>query len=465
MALKLFNTLTQQLEELRPLHEGEVRMYTCGPTVYHYVHIGNLRTFVFQDLLRRYIRYRGFRLLHVMNITDVEDKIIARAQEEGVSIQDYTRRFEEAFIEDMEILRIQQPEVMPRATEHIPEMLDLIRRLQERGNTYQRDGSTYFSIGTFPDYGKLSRVDLSQVDAESTGEEDEYGKENPRDFALWKRRRPEEAFWDSDFGAGRPGWHIECSAMSMKYLGESFDIHCGGVDLIFPHHENEIAQSEAATGRPFVRHWVHGAHLIVEGEKMSKSKGNFFTLRDLLDQGHNPQALRYLLSSVHYRRQLNFTFQGVEQAQAALQRVNDFLQRIREVPEGRPDDPPLGSGIERARRDFEAGLDNDLNTSEALAALFTLIKDVNILLDEQRVGSQDREALLKLFSDADRIFDVFQVEEPKLKDAQIEALIAERQQARQERKFDRADEIRNQLVERGILLEDTKEGTRWKKVN
>ncbi len=464
MALKLFNTLTQQVEELKPLQDGQVRMYTCGPTVYHFVHIGNFRTFVFQDILRRYILYRGFELLHVMNITDVEDKIIAHAQEEGVSIQEYTRRFEQAFLEDMQTLRIQKPELMPRATEHIPEMLDLVRRLEKNGHTYQRDGSLYFSIGSFSDYGKLSRVDLSQVDTEA-GEEDEYEKDNPRDFVLWKSRRGEEEFWESDFGPGRPGWHLECSAMSMKYLGESFDIHCGGVDLIFPHHENEIAQSQAATGHPFVQTWVHGAHLIVDGEKMSKSKGNFFTLRDLLSQGHSPVALRYLLSSVHYRRQLNFTFAGVEQAQAAVQRVNDFLQRVREVPDDRPGTGGLEELIQQARSGFETGMDNDLNVSEALGALFTLIKEANPRLDEQQVGAADRDSILQLFRDANRVFDVFQVEPQELEDGRIEALIEERYEARRRRDFKRADEIRDQLAGRGILLEDTKEGTRWKRVN
>ncbi len=465
MALRLYNTLTHRVEELAPLRPGEVRMYTCGPTVYHYAHIGNLRTFVFQDLLRRTLLYKGLRLTHVMNITDVEDKIIARAREEGVSIGEYTERFTRAFLEDLEALRIQRPEIMPRATEHIEEMLELIGRLKEQGHTYQQDGSTYFRIASFEDYGKLSRVDLSQADPHTAGEEDEYGKENPRDFALWKSRRPEEAYWESDFGEGRPGWHIECSAMSMKYLGESFDIHCGGVDLIFPHHENEIAQSEAATGKPFVKHWVHAAHLIVEGEKMSKSAGNFYTLRDLLDQGHSPVAVRYLLASVHYRRQLNFTMAGLEQAQAALQRVDDFLLRVREVPDGADDEQPLEDLVARARAGFEAGLEDDLNTSEALAALFTLIKEVYPDLEAGRVGSGGRDEVLRLFEDANRVFDTFRVEEQTLDDARIEVLIEEREEARRRRDFGRADGIRDELTARGILLEDTKEGTRWKKVN
>ncbi len=465
MALELFNTLTHQLEGVQPLRDGEVRMYTCGPTVYHYVHIGNFRTFMFQDILRRYILYKGWSLIHVMNITDVEDKIIARAREQGVSIREYTDEYTEAFLEDMKTLRIEKPEIMPRATDHIREMIDLIVRLRDKGLTYERDGSVYFRIGEYPGYGKLSGVDLSHAESGVQEDDDEYSKENPRDFVLWKGRKPEEAWWDSELGQGRPGWHIECSAMSMKYLGESFDLHCGGVDLIFPHHENEIAQSEGATGQPFVKHWVHGAHLIVDGEKMSKSKGNFYTLRDLLQQGHSPVALRYLLSSVHYRKQLNFTMDGLEQAQSAIQRVNDFLLRVREVPSERANNPALKARLEQARSQFEAGLDDDLNTSEALAALFSLIRETNVLLDQSQVGAGDRDRILDFFQDANQIFDVFQVEAPKLEDEEIATLIDERLKARSRRNFQRADQIRDELLSRGIILEDTKEGTRWKRLS
>ncbi len=463
MALKLFNTLTHEVEELKPLQGDQVRMYTCGPTVYHHVHIGNFRTFMFQDILRRHILCKGWSLLHVMNITDVEDKIIARAREQGVPIREYTDRYTEAFLEDMKTLRIQQPEIMPRATDHIREMIDLILRLRAKGLTYERDGSVYFRIAEFPSYGKLSGVDPSHAESGVQEDDDEYSKENPRDFVLWKGRKPEEAWWDSELGPGRPGWHIECSAMSMKYLGESFDLHCGGVDLIFPHHENEIAQSEGASGEPFVKHWVHGAHLIVDGEKMSKSKGNFFTLRDLLGQGHSPVALRYLLSSVHYRRQLNFTMDGLAQAQSAIQRVDDFLLRVREVPSDRADNPALEGRVEQARAQFEAGLDDDLNTSEALAALFTLIREANVLLDQNQIGAGDRDRILSFFQDANQIFDVFQVEAPKLEDEEVSALIDERLKARSRRNFARADQIRDELQSRGIILEDTKEGTRWKR--
>lgn len=463
MSIKLYNTLTRKLEEFEPLQPGSVKMYACGPTVYHYVHIGNFRTFVFQDILRRYLLYQGYRLKHVMNITDVEDKIIDSARREGVSIGEYTQRYEKAFLEDMETLRIQKPEVMPRATEHIQEMVELILRLQEQGFTYQSDGSTYFRISRFPEYGKLSGLEVLQGEQEGHVDEDEYTKENPRDFVLWKARREGEAYWDSLLGPGRPGWHIECSAMSMKYLGESFDIHCGGVDLVFPHHENEIAQSEGATRKPFAKYWIHSTHLIVEGQKMSKSLGNFYTLRDLLDQGCSPRALRYLLSSVHYSKQLNFSLDAVGQSESALRRGDDFLIRVREIPDDRPDNPQASQRIQRARRDFESAMNDNLNTSAALASIFELIKEGNIWIEEGILGPQNRQEILQFFRDCNRIFDVFQVEAERLQDEAVLALIREREEARRNRNFQRADEIREELLQQGIVLEDTREGTRWKR--
>ncbi len=468
MALKLYNTLTKRIEEFHPLNPPEVRMYTCGPTVYDYVHIGNFRTFMFQDIVRRYLLYKGFRLKHVMNITDVEDKIIANARKQGVPIDEYTRKYEAAFLEDMDTLRIQRPEIMPRATEHVGAMRDLVKRLEEKGLTYRGDGSTYYRIGNFSGYGRLSGLDATAPDGPGEGggsrvDDDEYTKENPRDFVLWKAHREGEACWDSAFGPGRPGWHLECSAMSMEYLGESFDIHCGGVDLIFPHHENEIAQSEGATGKPFVRYWLHGAHLIVDGQKMSKSLGNFYTLRDLLGRGCDPVALRYLLFSVHYRKQLNFTFEGVEQAESALRRANDFLQRIREVADDAPENRELSERTAAARRQFDEAMDDDLNTSAALAALFELIRDGNIALEAGQVGAADRDRILEFFAAANQVFDVFRVEAEPLEDERILQLIEEREEARRNRDFKRSDEIRDQLAEWGIQLEDTREGTRWKK--
>ncbi len=438
-------------------------MYTCGPTVYDYVHIGNFRTFVFQDLLRRYIKYKGLPLLHVMNITDVDDKIIRKAKEAGVSLSEYTDRYSQAFLEDMETLRIEKPELLPYATEHIEEMVELVLKLRDKGHTYERDGSTYYRISTFPDYGKLSRVDLSDTQTAQRTDADEYTKENPRDFVLWKAKKEGEAYWDSLLGAGRPGWHLECSTMSMKYLGNSFDIHCGGVDLVFPHHENEIAQSEAATDEPFVRHWIHSEFLLVDSDKMSKSEGNQYTLRDLIKRGCDPLAVRYLLQSVHYRKQLNFTFEGVAQAQSALRRIHDFLLRVGEIPAERPENPDLTQKVAETLSDFQAGLDDDLNTSVALASLFELMKDTNTLLERQEVGGVNRDQILALFSNANQVFAVFEAEEPQSEDKEIAELIEKRVEARRQRDFQRADEIRDLLTDRGIVLEDTKEGTRWKR--
>ncbi len=440
-----------------------VRMYACGPTVYDYCHIGNFRTFVFQDLLRRYIKYRGFALKHVMNITDVDDKIIKSALEAEVPIQEFTQPFIEAFFEDMAKLQIEKPELTPFATEHIEEMVELVSTLEEKGHTYQSDGSTYYRISTFPAYGKLSRVDLSEFQDTNPTDADEYTKENPRDFVLWKAKKEDgEASWETPLGTGRPGWHLECSTMSMKYLGESFDIHCGGVDLVFPHHENEIAQSEAATDKPFVRHWIHSEFLQVEGEKMSKSRGNQFTLRDLIERGCDPLAVRYLLLSVHYRKQLNFTFEGVKRAESALQRISDFLLRVGEVPDDQPENPELTGQVARTLQDFLAALDEDLNTSAALGALFELIRSTNTLLDRRQVGAANRDQVLGLFGEANQIFAAFEAREQGVADDEITGLVEQREQARRDRDFQKADQIRDLLLEKGIILEDTKAGTRWK---
>ena len=463
MGMRLHNSLGQAIQNLETGPDNAVGMYTCGPTVYDYVHIGNFRTFVFQDLLRRYIRYKRFHLTHVMNVTDVDDKIIQSSRQAGVSIKDYTTRYAEAFFQDMEALQIQRPEVIAYATDHIQDMVELIVKLRENGYTYESEGSTYYRISRFAGYGQLSNLSLSDIPAEGRVDADEYTKENPRDFVLWKAKKPHEASWESPLGEGRPGWHVECSAMSMKYLGDTFDLHCGGVDLIFPHHENEIAQSEAATGKPFVRHWIHSAHLIVDGEKMSKSKGNFYTLRQLLDEGYSPNAIRYLLQSIHYRKQLNFTLEGLHQAQSGLQRIGDFLQRVREVPASRSENPDLRERIDRARRDFEAGMDDDLNTSAALGALFEVIREGNVYLERGEVGAVNRDQLLDLFADANEIFGVFPLEKQELQDGDIAHLIQERSEARRRRNYQRADEIRDRLATLGIVLEDTKEGTRWKR--
>jgi len=473
----LENTLTNRKEVFTPLHAGEVRMYTCGPTVYDYAHIGNYRTFVFQDILRRFLRSRGLRMNHVMNLTDVDDRIIQNAAEKGISIFDYTAKYIVAFKEDMNALSCETSEHAVRATDHIPDMVKLIQKLEAKGLTYRSDGSIYYRIAKFPAYGRLSKVDLSGIQAGARVEVDRYEKVDARDFALWKAPKPGEHFWETEIGPGRPGWHIECSAMAMKYLGDTLDIHTGGIDLAFPHHENEIAQSEAATGYPFVRYWLHAEHLIIDGEKMSKSLGNFYTLRDLFKKGYKPSTVRYLLASVPYRRQLNFTKDSIQQAASSVERLRNFFARLKEGKFPTSSNAAMGQRAQKAITDFEAGLSDDLNTAVALAAIFDLVRDVNTAIDRGEFRQQDAPQVLAAMKKFDQIFVVLEDNDssklqsvgvtsnaPGINSAEIEALIAERQKAREQRNFKRADEIRQQLAERGILLEDNREGgVRWKK--
>src|ERR1700686_2571782 len=372
--IQLHNTLSGKIEPFAPLKPGQVGMYTCGPTVYDYAHIGNYRTFVFQDILRRFLKLRGFKLNHVMNLTDVDDRIIANAAKAGVSIREYTQKFVQAFFDDCKTLSIEAPEHWIRATDCIDDMVKLIQRLQEKTFTYAGDGSIYYRITKFPDYGKLSKIDLSGIQAGARVDNDRYEKESARDFALWKAPKPGEHFWETAIGAGRPGWHIECSAMAMKYLGDTLDIQTGGIDLAFPHHENEIAQSEAATGKQFVRYWLHAEHLLVEGEKMSKSLGNFFTLRDLFAKGYKPSALRFALASVPYRRQLNFTFDGLQQAASAVERLRNFADRLKQGKFEPGHHPGMSERIPKEPADFNASLADDLNTAQALAAAYDLVR-------------------------------------------------------------------------------------------
>jgi cysteinyl-tRNA synthetase len=462
--LSLHDTLSRRTRPFEPLEAGRVRMYTCGPTVHDYAHIGNLRTFLFEDLLRRVLEARGYAVTQVMNLTDVDDKIIAKARERGVPIAEYTAPYAEAFFEDLRTLRVEPAEHYPRATAHIDAMVDLVERLRERGHTYtSEDGSIYFRIATFPGYGRLSRVDLSGMRDGARVASDEYDKEDPKDFALWKAARPDEEGWQTRLGRGRPGWHIECSAMAMAYLGETFDIHTGGVDNVFPHHENEIAQSEAATGNPFARTWLHAEHLIVDGQKMAKSLGNFFTLRDVMERGHRPRAIRYLLLSVHYRSPLNFTFAGLEQAAASLERLGDFAARLEALPGGVEPEAGIAARTRAAMADFDAALNDDLNSSRALGAVFEWLRDVNRAIDEGRVTTADRAALEGMLATFDRIYDVLTPDAGETAlSAEIEALIAEREAARRERDWARADAIRDDLAARGVVLEDTPQGVRWK---
>jgi cysteinyl-tRNA synthetase len=463
--LKLYNTLTNRVEEFQPLNPPEVRMYVCGPTVYDYAHIGNFRTFLFADLLRRYIKYKGYRLRHVMNITDVDDKIIARAVEQKKTLREYTDQYIQFFFEDFDALGAERPEEVLRATDHIPEMVEVIKRLGANGHTYESEGSTYFRIAGFEKYGRLSKMKFegNVAGASERVDADEYDKENVRDFVLWKAAKPGEPFWETELGKGRPGWHIECSAMSMKALGETFDIHAGGVDLVFPHHENEIAQSEGATGKTFVRYWVHAEFLMVEGQKMSKSLGNYFTFRDLTAQGHSPRAIRYLLLSAPHHKQLNFTLEGLRGAETTVERLNDFKRRLTELETEEGSSPAIAEMIEVAQEQFEEALDNDLNTAEALAAIHNFVREINAEMAEGVIESGDKAALLAAIDRFDSVFNIFGEVNQELLDSEIQALIDERQAARAAKNFARADEIRNQLTAMGIILEDTKEGLRWRR--
>jgi cysteinyl-tRNA synthetase len=491
MTLRLFNTLSGQLDDLLPMDGKALRMYACGPTVYDYGHIGNFRTFLQIDVLRRTLKLLGVPVLHVMNITDVDDKIIRNAAAQGISIGQYTAPFEQAFMEDLETLKVQRPEQLARATEHIPRMVELVQKLAAAGAAYQaEDGSWYFRLASFPEYGKLSKKDLSGMEDGARVDLDEYEKDSARDFALWKAAKPGETSWDTPIGRGRPGWHIECSTMAMEYLGESFDLHAGGEDLIFPHHENEIAQSESATHKPFARHWMHVRFLLVDGRKMSKSEGNFYTLRDLLLKGYKASAIRMALISVPYRHQLNFTFDGLTEATNAVERLRTFHQRITQGSFAPGENPVLQAAAQKAQADYLAALSNDLNTAEARAPIFDLIRAANTAIDQGQFLAGDRDAILAVLASFDAVFDVLEdcdaeptrraleyaelagrqadvapelLARQSLTDEAIDALVAERTTAKKQRNFARADQIRNELAEKGVVIEDSKDGVRWKR--
>src|SRR5579863_8680086 len=493
MSLRLYNTMSSRIEEFRPLRDAEVRMYACGPTVYDYGHIGNFRTFVAVDLLRRYLRQSGYAIRHVMNITDVDDKIIRNSTRDGVSVQQYTAKYEKAFLEDAAMIGIEGPTLV-RATENIPAMAAFVKELVEKGIAYRTDdGSYYFRIAKFPEYGKLSKRDFTGMLDGARVDVDEYDKDSARDFALWKAPKPGEASWDTAIGAGRPGWHLECSVMSMQELGESFDLHAGGEDLIFPHHENEIAQSESLTGKPFARFWFHARFLLVEGEKMSKSLGNFFTLRDMVLKGHKPSSIRYLLASVPYRNQLNFTFDGLKQAAVSVDRLRNFRQRLMagNFPDGST--PEIQTIAQETVDRMRAALDDDLNTAQAQAAIFEMVRRTNSALDSGHMHSADVVPLLGALQKFDEIFVVLNdddgpkmkqvfdwaptesregdistelreaVESGQLSDSNIETKIAEMKAARSARDFKKSDLIRAELTDAGILVEITKDGIRWRR--
>ena len=494
MTLRLFNTMSSQIEDFRPLRDREVRMYACGPTVYDYGHIGNFRTFVAVDLLRRFFRQSGYTVRHVMNITDVDDKIIRNAARDGVTVQQYTARYEKAFLEDSAMIGIEEP-ILVRATEHIPEMADFVAKLVEKGFAYRTDdGSYYFRIAKFPHYGKLSKKDFSNMLDGARVDVDEYDKDSARDFALWKAPKPGEASWDTAIGPGRPGWHLECSVMSMRELGESFDLHAGGEDLIFPHHENEIAQSESSTGKPFAHFWFHARFLLVEGEKMSKSLGNFFTLRDLVLKGHKPSSIRYLLASVPYRNQLNFTFDGLKQAAVSVERLRNFRLRLNSGTFAAGSNPEMQALAAQSVERMKAALDDDLNTAQAQAAIFDMVRQANAAFDTGGIKKDDVPPLLAAVVKFDEIFAVLDDDDgPKMKrvfdwaaaegrdkdvsnelreavqsgqfsDADIEKKIEEMKSARARRDFKASDTIRTETqTAAGVIIEITKDGVRWRR--
>ncbi len=457
MALRLYNTKTRATEPFTPIEGKKVRMYSCGPTVYNYAHIGNFRAYIVADLLKRYLKYRGYQVRHVMNITDIDDKTIRDSQKEGKTLGEFTRFYTKAFFDDLSALNIVPADVFPRATDHIKEMLALIASLESNGHTYSSDASVYYRIASFPRYGELARLDPSSLKENAQGRlsSDEYGKEDARDFALWKGYEASDGdiSFDSPYGRGRPGWHIECSAMSMAYLGESFDIHTGGVDLIFPHHTNEIAQSEGATEKPFVRYWVHNEHLIVEGRKMSKSLGNFYTLRDLLDKGYSAKAIRYVLLATHYRQKLNFTLQGIDAAASAIGRLQELYAKARRI-EGE------GSGtvsalIGKASDAFASAMDDDLHIAEALAAVFEFVKEANKVVDD--LGKVEAAALVAFLEELDSVLGVLDREEETIP-PEVAALAEERKAAREKKDFQKSDELRDRIASLGYTISDEKDG-------
>jgi cysteinyl-tRNA synthetase len=463
--IRFFNTLGSRIEPFKPLIPGEVKLYTCGPTVYDYPHIGNYRAYMFEDLLKRFLRFMGFKVTHVMNITDVDDKTIKGANEQGMSLQEYTKDFTETFFNDIEILNIDKADFYPRATEHVQEMALMVKGLHEKGYAYEKDGSYYFSISKFKNYGQLSKIDLSGRKVGIRIDSDEYEKESVHDFALWKARKEGEPAWDTVLGPGRPGWHIECSVMSAKYLGETFDIHCGGVDNIFPHHENEIAQSEAYTGKKFVNTWLHCQHLIRDGKKMSKSMGNTISLRDLIDgRKADPMAIRLLLLSTHYRKILNFTYDALDQAHASLRRIKDFVYELEntEFPEG--ETQSVVDLVDNMKQTFSKGLSDDLNMSVSLTAIFEAIKKGHVLISQGKIHKDDAKNLLSALRSVNEVLGILSEKYEGDLPLDIARKIQAREKARVEKDFAMADKIRQELIEEGILLEDTKDGTRWKRI-
>jgi cysteinyl-tRNA synthetase len=516
MALKFYNTLTRKKEIFKPINKGVVHIYSCGPTVYDYAHIGNWRAFIFYDLLRRYLKYRGFAVKQVMNLTDVDDKTIRNSQKEGVSLSQFTEKYAKIFFEDMKTLNIEKAEICPKATEHILDMVALIKKLMKNGYAYRgEDGSIYYSVSAFRDYGKLSKLKINELVAGARVKQDEYTKENAQDFALWKAWSEEDGdvFWETEIGKGRPGWHIECSAMSMKYLGETFDIHTGGIDLIFPHHENEIAQSEGATGKKFVNYWIHNDHVLIDGKKMSKSLGNFFTLKDLLDRGHDPKAIRYALISTHYRSKLNITDEVLVAAKNAVERLANFIDALKEIktePKAGSENKSLTALAKKTGQEFEKHMDDDLDTNNALASIFEFVKKTNKMIEKGKIGKKNAQSCLELMKKIDTVLGLGILEEKSGFDAEFKSIFFEflnklaedleskkmadladkirvhiaefediskkpsmekildlvieiREDVRKKKIYDLSDKIRADLKGIGIVIEDTEKGVKWKK--
>ncbi len=466
--IHLFNTLTRKKQKFVPLENGKVKMYTCGPTVYDFGHIGNFRAYVFNDVLRRWLEFRGFKVTQVINLTDVDDKTITASAKKGVPLHEYTEHYVKAFFEDVATLNIEKAEHYPRATEHISEMVKLVKKLMEKGYAYRgEDGSIYYDISKFKNYGKLAKIKVEELQAGARVKVDEYAKEEAHDFALWKAWDEADGgvFWEAELGKGRPGWSIECSAMSMKYLGETLDIHCGGVDNLFPHHENEIAQSEAATGKKFVNYWLHNEHLLVEGRKMSKSLGNYYTLRDLTAKGYDPRAIRYLMMATHYRQQVNFTFEGLEAAKNAVERLRNFMCRLNDA-DGKGYGEKADHLMNRLEKNFGDAMDDDLNISLALAALFDFVRENNNLLDDSMLSKKEAEEVYGLMMKLDKVLGVIGETRKKGKLSKMaEALITKREEAREAKDWKTADQIRKQLRDIGVIVEDTAKGQKWRLEN
>lgn len=457
--------MSRKKEKFVPLETNKVKMYTCGPTVWDYAHIGNFRTYVFQDLLRRWLEYHGYSVTQVMNLTDVDDRTIKASRQRGIPLSVHTKQYIDAFFEHKRLLNIEEAEVYPRATEHVKEMVEFVKKLMEKEYAYKaEDGSIYFDISKFKDYGRLSKMKLNELRPGARVKVDSYEKEQAWDFALWKAwdESDGDVFWETEIGKGRPGWHLECSVMSMKYLGETLDIHSGGVDLIFPHHENEIAQSEAVTGKKFVNYWLHGEYLMVEGERMAKHLGNYYTLKDLLDKGYNTRAVRYLLMSTHYRQQLNFTFDSLDAAGKAIERLTVFNERLTET-NGKPAGQGLKILMKTTKKTFETALDDDLNITKALAALYDFVREINRMIDQGKVSQKEAEAVHDLMMQFDRVLAVMGEVEKEILPKEIEELIQKREEARKEKDWKTADEIRQRLFDMGVILEDTASGVKWRK--